>query len=64
MPKKLRKSSGKKATPKPIRIKLTTTQKKQAREHILKHGAAKFEIKEIRVKSAPLRVTTSTIHNR
>ncbi len=64
MAKQLRKSSKKKATPKPIRIRLTAKQKKQAREHITKHGAAKFEINEIRVKRAPLRVTTSTIHNR
>jgi len=64
MPKKLRKSSGKKATPKPIVIKLTKKHKKQARESIHKHGVAKFEIRDVRpVRSVPARLSTSTVHN-
>ena len=63
MPTKSKKRPRKKAAPEPIRIKLTPTQKKKAREHIRKHGVAKFEMKEIGVKRAFLRVTTSTVHN-
>jgi hypothetical protein len=63
MPKKLRKSSGQKATPKPIVIKLTKKHKQQARESIRKHGVAKFEIRDVRpVRSVPARVSTNTIH--
>jgi hypothetical protein len=63
MPKKLRKSSGQKAAPKPIVIKLTKKHKKQARESIRKHGVAKFEIRDVRpVRSVPARVSTNTIH--
>jgi hypothetical protein len=63
MPKKLRKSSGQKAAPKPIVIKLTKKHKQQARESIRKHGVAKFEIRDVRpVRSVPARVSTNTIH--
>jgi hypothetical protein len=63
MPKTLRKSSGKKAAPKPIVIKLTKKHKQQARESIRKHGVAKFEIRDVRpVRSVPARVSTNTIH--
>jgi hypothetical protein len=63
MPKKSKKPSKKKATPKPIVIKLTQKHKKQALESIRKHGVAKFEIREVLVRSVAARVSTSTIHS-
>jgi hypothetical protein len=63
MAKKSKKPSKKKATPKPIVIRLTKSHKKQARESIRKHGVAKFEIRDVRpVRSVAARVSTSTVH--
>jgi len=60
MPTKSKKRPRKKATPKPIVIKLTQKHKKQARESIRKHGVAKFKIHDIA--GAPRVFATRTVH--